>query len=147
MVPGCLERGEGVQAMKLRPFVINDAVKKRIADIEAYAREHIYIPGETLPPGDLPAQVLKTRFGYRAVFSYTRVHNGLYRDLSFSVGQPGKYPNEFVTYTLAQLFGFTGWDGATIVPPPESWMLAKDIHFEAIRIAQPIHEHEIQGPR
>jgi hypothetical protein len=128
--------------MKLRPFIIDDALRDRVRSIEAYAKAHIYIPGETLVPGDLPGHVLKTRFGYRAVFSYTRIPHGFFRDLSFSVGQPGKYPNHFVTYTLAQLFGFTGWDGETIDPSPPGWLIAKDPHFDAIRLLQEIKDSQ-----
>jgi hypothetical protein len=124
--------------MKVRPLIIDDKVKERIAQIVAYAKEHVYIPGETLVPGDDARHVYKTRFGYRIVFSYTRMPDALYRDLSVSVNTKGSYPNEFALYTIAQLFGFTGWDGATIVPPPESWLIAKDIHFDAIRIAQQV---------
>ena len=124
--------------MKVRPFIVDDELKERVREIEAYARAHPYIPGETVVPGESPEYVLETPFGYRAVFSYTRTPNGLYRDFSFGVDEPGKYPNEFVTYTLAALFGFTGWDGETIVPAPEEWVLAKDPHYDAIRIVQEI---------
>jgi hypothetical protein len=122
--------------MKVRPFIVDDELRSRIQAIKAYASLHPYIPGETIVPGDLPEHVLNTDFGYRAVFSYTRTPKGFYRDFSFSVEESGKYPNEFVTYTLATLFGFTGWDGETIVPPPPSWMLAIDLHYDAIRIVQ-----------
>jgi hypothetical protein len=126
--------------MKVRPFIIDDQLKARVRAIEAYARGHPYIPGETVVPGDCPDYVLETPFGYRAVFSYTRAPSGLYRDFSFGVDTPGSYPNEFVTYTLAQLFGFTGWDGVTISPPPPEWVLAKDPHYDAIRLIQEIKE-------
>jgi hypothetical protein len=128
--------------MKVRPFIVDDALKTRIAQIEAYAREHPYIPGETIVPGDLPGHVFKTPFGYRAVFSYTRTPQGLYRDFSFGVDEPGKYPNEFVTFTLAQLFGFTGWDGKTISPPPVGWVLAKDPRWDAVRVVQELEDYE-----
>jgi hypothetical protein len=110
--------------MKVRPFIIDDQLKERVRSIEAYARAHPYIPGETVVPGDLPGHVLKTQFGHRAVFSYTRT------------------PNEFVTYTLAQLFGFTGWDGKTISPPPVGWLLAKDPLWDAVRVVQELENHE-----
>jgi hypothetical protein len=126
--------------MKLRPFIVDDQLRSRIEAIKAYARAHPYIPGETIVPGDLPGHVLTTEWGYRAVFSFTRTLQGIYRDLSFSVSKPGKYPNEFVTFTLAQLFGFTGWDGKTISPPPVGWVLAKDPRWDAVRVVQELEE-------
>lgn len=127
----------------IRPLIIDDKIKADAARVVAYAEEHHYIPGpDAEPPGDNPYHVLETDFGYRCVFSFTEGPDVLYRDLSVSVDFPsasGKYPNEFAFYTIASdLFGFTGWDRATIVPPPEGWLLAKDIHFDAIRVAQEI---------
>lgn len=126
----------------IRPLIIDDIIKARIAQIVDYAKAHHYIPGESgMPPGDDPRHVLTTDFGYRCVFSITAMHGKFFRDLSVSVATRGKYPNEFAFYTIAELFGFTGWDSATIVPPPENWMIAKDIHF-AIRVAQEIKEND-----
>lgn len=125
--------------MKVRPLIIDDRLKSQVAQIIDYAKHHHYIPGESAgPPGDDFRHVLKTDFGYRCVFSFTAMHGKTFRDLSVSVSTKGKWPNEFSFYTLAQLFGFTGWDGATIVPPPEDWMMSKDIHHDAIRVAQEV---------
>lgn len=122
----------------IRPLIIDDALKAEAARIVRYADKHHYIVGESAQvPGDNPRHVLKTVFGYRCVFSYTVIHGRKFRDLSVSVASKGKYPNEFAFYTIAtDLFGFTGWDGATIKPPPEEWMIAKDVHYDAVRVAQ-----------
>lgn len=129
----------------IRPLIIDDAMKAEVAEIIEYAREHHYVPGPGVePPGDNYHHVLETDYGYRCVFSFTEGHDVLYRDLSVSVYYPKKrsgharFPNEFAFYTLAELFGFTGWDGKTIMPPPEGWLMAKDIHYDAIRVAQEI---------
>lgn len=125
----------------MRPLIIDEKLKTRIAEIVRFANEHHYTVGETIVPGDDPRYVLNTHFGYRCVFSFTRVPSGLYRDLSISISTKVKYPNPFIAYTLAELFGFTGWDSKTIEPPPATWLIGKDIHFDAIRIAQ-----ACQGP-
>lgn len=124
----------------IRPLIIDDKIKAAAAKVVEYAREHHYIPGESAePPGDNPKHVLETDFGYRCVFSFTQMPDRLYRDLSVSVSSKGKFPNEFALYTIAtELFEFTGWDGKTIMPPPEDWLMAKDIHFDAIRVAQEV---------
>jgi hypothetical protein len=125
--------------MKERPLIIDDQLKAEISVMVRYAAADHYIPGESAePPGDDPLHVLITDFGYRCVFSFTQMPTGLYRDLSISVLTKGKWPNPFTAYTLAELFGFTGWDKRTIEPSPKSWMIAKDIHFDAIRFAQQV---------
>lgn len=124
----------------IRPLIINEELKARAAKIMAYAEKHHYRAFLDEAPGDNPAYVLNTMFGYRCVFSYTEHPNhprDLYRDLSVSVSDPGKYPNEFALYTIAsELFGFTGWDGATIMPPPRDWMIDKDLYYPAVRVMQ-----------
>ena len=122
--------------MKIRPLIIDEALTTKIAQIERYAREHHYIPGETNIPGELAQHVLRTSFGYRAVFSYTQVPDGLYRDLSVSVAEKGKWPNPISVYALAECFGFTGWLGGDRMP--QDWMIDKDIYHDAIRVVQPL---------
>jgi hypothetical protein len=123
--------------MKMRPLVIDERLKAEVAAVIRYANAHHYIIGESpQPPGDNPEHVLTTVFGYRCVFSFSRAANGpLYRDLSISVLSPGKWPNPYAVLMLANTFGFTGWDQKTITPP-KNWMIAKDIHFDAVRVAQ-----------
>lgn len=124
----------------IRPLIIDDVLKGEAATIIRYADKHPYIVGESAQvPGDNPRHVLKTVFGYRSVFSYTVVRGKKFRDLSVSVATKGMYPNEFALYTIAaDLFGFTGWDHKTIQPPPEDWIIAKDVVYDAVRVAQQI---------
>jgi len=122
--------------MKIRPLILDDEFRKQVAQVEQFAKEHPYIPGETEVPGDDPRYCITTTFGYRCVFSYTRTLQGFYRDLSISVDE--KYPNKFAAFTLAQEFGFTGWNQTSVDLVPEGWMIAKDIHYDAIRIVQQI---------
>ena len=121
-----------------RPLIIDDALKREVENVVHFARQNHYIPGETIVPGDDPNYILQAKFGYRCVFSFTRTPSGLFRDLSISVDEEGKYPNPYAAYTIAELFGFIGWDHETIDPPPDGWMIDKDIHFNAIRIVEPI---------
>lgn len=128
--------------MKLRPLVIDEALRKKVARVIAYARGHHYIVGETAVPGDIPGHVLKTKYGYRIVFSFTRVPDGLYRDLSVSVqepAKPGQLPNPIAAFEIATLFGFTGWDGLSAEPPAD-WLISQDLHWDAIRLVQQITE-------
>lgn len=125
--------------MKLRPLVIDNKFKAQVARVVAYARAHPYIVGETITPGDDPGHVLKTVFGYKIVFSFTRVPSGLYRDLSISVDTPGKFPNPVAAFAIAAEFGFTGWDEKS-QEPPDDWLISKDVHWDAIRLAQEITE-------
>jgi hypothetical protein len=125
--------------MKIRPLIIDDQIKARAKEVMDYAQDHPYVPYRDPPPGDDPRYVLETDFGYRCVFSFTKAQEHSFRDLSVSVDTPGKFPNEFAFYTIASdLFGFTGWDGATIIPPPPAWMIAKDPVCDAIRVVQPL---------
>lgn len=127
----------------IRPLVIDRVLRSEAAKIVRYADKHHYIVGESgQVPGDNPRHVLKTDFGYRCVFSYTVLHGKKFRDLSVSVATKGKYPNQFALYAIAtELFGFTGWDGKTIEPPPEDWMIAKDVVWDAVRVAQECKTH------
>lgn len=121
-------------------------MKRAAARVVDYAERHHYIPGESAqPPGDDPHYVLKADFGYRCVFSYTVMQGRKFRDLSVSIGGESsphpnaKFPHPYAFYTIAaDLFGFTGWDHKTIDPAPADWMLAKDPHYNAIRVAQEI---------
>jgi hypothetical protein len=139
--------------MKVRPLILDDQFRAAVDQVVRFAADHPYIPGETIVPGDDPRYVLQTDFGYRCVFSFTRTPTGFYRDLSVSVDQDGKYPNPFAVYAIADAFGFSGWDRNTIEPVPDGWLLAKDIHFNAIRVCQQIgqlvlyEDHEPNRPR
>lgn len=132
--------------MKIRPLVIDEAIKAKAAQVIEYASAHPYRPvfvggnvdPSTIPPGDDQEHCLRVPMGYLCVFSFTEIaHEGRYRDLSVSVPTPGKYPQPFALFTLAtELFGFTGWDGYTTTPLPEGWMVDMDRTGRAVRVVQ-----------
>lgn len=126
--------------MKLRPLMLDVVLKQAITQVEQYARFHEYVPGITGIPGHNPKHCITTQFGYRIVFSYTRTAQGLFRDISISVDEKGKFPNEVAAYTLAQWFGFANWDGVTIVPPPRTWEISRDVDCDAVRIVERLGE-------
>jgi hypothetical protein len=125
--------------MNLRPLILDDQIKKRAKKVVDYARKNPYLPGaEVNPPGEDPGCCLVVPMGYLCVFSFTEIPGeGLYRDLSVSVPETGKFPNEFALFTLAaELFDFHGWDGTNITPLPKGWLLGFDTGGEAVRVAQ-----------
>lgn len=122
----------------MRALIINQELKDRINDIVEFARANPYVVGETVIPGDDSRYVLNTGTGYRVVFSYTKTQEGgYYRDISISVEARDKWPNPTAAFTLAQLFGFTGYSPEH-EDVPDDWLMAKDIHYDAIRIVQAI---------
>jgi hypothetical protein len=129
----------------MRMLVINEvnmAEVKRVLDF-AEQPSNYYIVGSggfsfQYPPGDDVRHVARLDDGFRCVFSITKTKGGLFRHLSISV--PSKdYPNPFAAYTIAQMFGFTGWNEKDVTPPPEGWLM--DIHKDehCIVLAQPIN--------
>ncbi|HEY4355927.1 MAG TPA: hypothetical protein VGN16_09285 [Acidobacteriaceae bacterium] len=122
--------------MTLRPLILGPTEEARAAEIIAHADQHHYIPGAGAPPpGDDPAFVIELMGGYKAVFSFTEADNGLYRHLSVSV--PGtSLPNPIAVYAIAEMFGFTGWDGKS-QDIPKNWAVGMEEHgVRAIIVAQ-----------
>lgn len=122
----------------MRPLVIDEGAKLAVKQVLNYAVDHPYEPPDQ-PPGDNPNHVCHLNT-YRCVFSFTKVGGVIYRDLSVSVPAQGKYPNPYAVYAIAELFGFTGWNGQTVEPPPAGWLMAKDVDVEAARIVQRIEQ-------
>jgi hypothetical protein len=123
--------------MSLRPLVIGPAEKEAATKVVAYAAAHPYIPGPSAkPPGDDPGHVLHLGT-YRAVLSFTHAGDGhVYRNLSISV--PGTlWVNPAAAFMIADLLGFTGWDGRTIDRTPEQWIVGLN---EAERTIVVAHE-------
>jgi hypothetical protein len=108
---------------KIRPFIIDDETRARVAEVVKFAENNWYRPGQSEnPPGDDPRHTILFPFGYRCVFSITVVRDLLFRHLSVSV--PSKdYPNPIIFYAIAELFGFTGWSVDKGGDPPKDWML------------------------
>lgn len=120
----------------MRPLVIDEAAIRTVAAVRIYAEKpaHVYRPGQT-PPGTIEGHVCQLNT-YRCVFSITEVESGAYRHLSISV-PGGAYPHPFACWTIAGLFGFSGWDGAD-VHPAASWQVAMHKDEHCIVIAQPL---------
>ena len=109
----------------MRPLIIDDETRAAVARVRDFAEQeaHWYEPYEgdrRHVPGDDDRHVCMLGT-YRCVFSITRVPTGRWRHLSISV--PGKfYPNPYAVFTIAELFGFTGWDQKS-VHAPKDWLL------------------------
>lgn len=72
-------------------------------------------------PGENPNHVVQLH-SYRCVFSisHTKADGKTWRHLSISVRERGKFPAPIVAFTIAGMFGFTGWDGQS-EKPPRDW--------------------------
>jgi hypothetical protein len=99
-------------------------------------RERIFPPVESVPGADAHYVVELNTF--RCVFSFTQIGppGTLYRHLSVSI--PGeKYPGPLAFYTIAELFGFTGWDGES-EEPAKDWLLDLNRDEHCLVLAQKI---------
>jgi hypothetical protein len=115
----------------MRPLIIDDQIKAEIRRVVDYAArpENYYEPGiSPQPPGDDARHVVLIPVGFRCVFSITKGGQQLFRHLSISVDSL-KYPNEVAVWAIADLFGFTGWNGFDEAHPID-WMfyVNKDEH-------------------
>jgi hypothetical protein len=124
----------------MRPLVIDEGARAAVGKVVAHAleRENYYEPGQSpgQAPGDDARHVVLLNT-YRCVFSITKDPEGkLYRHLSISVPARGKYPNPFAVFAIAELFGFTGWDGRTPEAPPEDWIAGPNPDEQCVVVAQ-----------
>jgi hypothetical protein len=123
----------------VRVLTINDFSKQAVQRVVDYAtqREHWYVPGKsTHIPGDQSEHVAQLD-SYRCVFSITLDRGTAYRHLSISVPS-FDLPNPFTAFTIAEMFGFTGWDGKSIKPVlPASWQVAPNKMEHCVVITQP----------
>ena len=130
--------------MSLRPLVIGPDEKQRIAHLVDFAsdRAHWYhIDKSGWTPGDMPEYVLDL-WTYRCVFTWSVSPQGIVlRHLSVSVPAAGKFPRPFALFTIADLFGFTGWDGLK-EELPQGWMahIDQDAPIPNAVLAQPMPE-------
>lgn len=127
--------------MGLRPLIIGPDEKQRIEHLIKFAsdRDHWYRIGESdWVPGDMPEYGLDL-WTYRCVFTWTVNRGTVLRHLSVSVPAAGKFPRPFAAFTIAEQFGFTGWDGLR-EEMPEGWAghVDKDALVPNIVLVQPV---------
>jgi hypothetical protein len=120
--------------MRLRPLLIDEIAKQSIQNVIEYAKQHPYhYPSKEPSPGDNPQYVCHLNT-YRCVFTFTHANGQVLRHLSISI--PGTaYPNPFVVWTIAELFGFTGWNGRSRVQPQE-WAVSVNSKEHCIVVIQ-----------
>jgi hypothetical protein len=123
----------------MRPLVIDAYVKRQAQKIVDYALDpkRWYRPyKDARVPGDDPR--LSTYLNsYRCVFTITEEKDGrLFRHLSISVPSDG-YPHIAAAFTIAELFGFTGWDGKSLNSLPKDWMAHVSQEDHCIVLGQP----------
>ncbi len=128
-------------------LLIDEEAKSKIKAVRDFAENprNYYIVGKggfstQRPPGDDPRHVCKLVDGFRCVFSMTVADETLWRHFSISV-TGDKYPNAIAAFTVAELFGFTGWDGKSEKPGPD-WAVKVSEEEHCIVIA----EREIKQP-
>jgi hypothetical protein len=133
----------------MRALLIDDNAKAAVKKVVDYAAAHpYYLPAAGIVPGDDPRYVahLDTYRFVRGgcvvqnvqrlccVFTFTHVKREVWRHLTISVPSQN-YPNPFAAYTVAELFGFTGWDGKSY-DPPNGWQVAVNKDEHCIVLAQ-----------
>jgi hypothetical protein len=119
----------------MRALLIDDEAKAKVKKVVDYAHAHpYYLPAAGIVPGDNSSYVAHLGT-FRCVFTFTHIKGEVWRHLSISVPSHS-YPNPFAAYTIAELFGFTGWDGKSSTPPT-NWQIAVNKDEHCIVLAQP----------
>lgn len=127
----------------MRALVIDDLAKaevKRVKDFSLKPENH-YIADKTgfsfqRPPGDDPRHVAQLNT-YRCVFSITEIDGKNWKHLSISIPNSGKtYANPIAAFSIAELFGFSGWDGHTTNSLPEDWAIKINQEEHCVVLAQ-----------
>jgi hypothetical protein len=122
----------------MRPLVVDDIARSKVKRVLDHAqdRRNWYRPGkDARVPGDDPRFVAHLDT-YRCVFTITDSPDGVFRHLSISIPAALKYPNVFAAFTIAEMFGFTGWDGTSVDLPP-NWMARVSTEEHCIVMGQP----------
>ena len=123
----------------MRPLVVDDVARQKVKRIVDYALDpkHWYRPGKSrVVPGN-DAHFVAHLNTYRCVFTITQQPDGFaHRHLSISVPSDN-FPHIAAAYTIAELFGFFGWDGTTIDALPPGWMAHVSHEEHCIVLAQP----------
>lgn len=128
----------------IRALVIDEAARAQARRVIEHAKAHPYRPGDPVP-GDNPDFVAQLG-SYRAVFTYTKSDGTTFRHLSVSV--PGRgYPHPAAIFTIAELFGLTGWDGRTLHRAPADWMVSVNRDEHCVVVGQRIEPQTDQEPQ
>lgn len=121
-----------------RILKIDDAAKRRAAEIVAYAEMHPYVPGNVPLPADVPNHIAVFEHDFRAVFSLTHLHDKIFRHLTVA-SEDGRVPPPFAVLAIADLFGFTGRGEAGDLDIPDDWMMRKCECCNNVVVAQVVH--------
>jgi hypothetical protein len=135
----------GEVGMNLRVLFIDDVAKKKVQRILDYALkpENWYFPDRNQnPPGNDFHYATKLDT-FRCVFSITSGSQGTFRHLSISIPSD-KMPNVIAAFTIAELFGFEGWDGTSFDLPP-GWMVHVSHEEHCIVLGQK-YDEKAQAP-
>lgn len=124
----------------MRLLKIDDEARAKVQQVIAWAKEHPY-RGDFVP-GDDPHFVAHLD-SYRCVFTFTQHGGKIYRHLSVSVPST-KYPNPIAAFTIAELFGFTGFDQSNPSKPASDWDIDINDRDHCIVMAQRIRPETVQ---
>lgn len=121
----------------MRMLAIDDEAKRKVKRVLDHALEpaHWYRPHKDARiPSDDPNFVAQLD-SFRCVFTITIDRAGApWRHLSISI--PGKnFANPVAAFTIAELFGFSGWNGGASMPPA-SWAIRIDHDDHCIAFGQ-----------
>lgn len=117
----------------MRPLIIDDRARAKVAKVLAYAEKHHYFPGGQIPGNN--SNYVANLSTYRCVFSFTHIDNYIYRHLSVSVPST-KYPSPVAVFAIADLFGFTGYDHKEPDKPGLDWLINVSKKDHCVIIAQ-----------
>lgn len=125
----------------MRALVIDDAAKAIVKRIVEFAElpQNWYLLSRGRPVASgIPGN--DARYGcklnsYKCVFSITNDGREIWRHLSISVPS-ANYPNPFAVYTIAELFGFQGWNGVT-EDLPANWQVAVNTQEHCVVVICP----------
>lgn len=126
----------------MRPLLMDDEQKQKIAKVVAYAEAHPYsrpymqervaLAGlkQDVAPGDDPNFRCEIPFGFKCVFTIEEQPVGWCRHLSVSVDNPTKVPSIPAVEMLMKEFGFKG-------PLKECYVyMEEDISPKAVNIIE-----------
>lgn len=128
----------------MRVLEINDEAKAKVMRVRNFAEQKVnWYYGHGPVPGDNPRYVCHLN-DFRCVFTLTVGDSGLhYRHLSISVPSEN-YPHPAAAWTIAELFGFTGWDGRSFDKVPADWAAIVNPEEHCVVLAQEIKKEQVQ---